>query len=187
MSPDRAAEAVLQRLKEGGPTAFDITREADRSHAVDATIRAGLDLLPAAAADRFLELGIFAADRPIDLNALMPLGCTDGMASMSSLRGFSGVNATPSPTVAAPSTVMISRSRQRGRGAGAEVAVTAVVRTDEPIWPCPNGSNAHAIGTAAPMSRVARSSGRRLGGILPTGTHELAQMFDNISVRGAGG
>jgi hypothetical protein len=70
MSPDRAAEAVLQRLKEGGPTAFDITREADRSHAVDATIRAGLDLLPAAAADRFLELGIFAADRPIDLNAL---------------------------------------------------------------------------------------------------------------------
>ncbi|GLW30013.1 hypothetical protein Areg01_29530 [Actinoplanes regularis] len=33
MSPDRAAEAVLQRLKEGVPTAFDITREADRSHA----------------------------------------------------------------------------------------------------------------------------------------------------------
>lgn len=67
-----AAEAV-RRLSEHGPAILDVTRSTARSRAVDATMRASMDLLGAGSQARYQELAIFAEDVDIPFDVISTL------------------------------------------------------------------------------------------------------------------
>ncbi|MFI7492949.1 NB-ARC domain-containing protein [Micromonospora echinaurantiaca] len=67
-----AAEAV-RRLSEHGPAILDVTRSSARSRAVDATMRASMDLLGAGSRARYQELAIFAEDVDIPFDVISTL------------------------------------------------------------------------------------------------------------------
>ncbi|MEU8164914.1 NB-ARC domain-containing protein [Micromonospora sp. NPDC049004] len=70
--PAAAAEAV-RRLSEHGPAILDVTRSSARSRAVDATVRASMDLLCEGSRDRYKELAIFAEDVDISFDVISTL------------------------------------------------------------------------------------------------------------------
>ncbi|MGW2625814.1 NB-ARC domain-containing protein [Micromonospora taraxaci] len=70
--PAAAAEAV-RRLSEHGPAILDVTRSSARSRAVDATVRASMDLLSEGSRARYKELGIFAEDVDIPFDVISTL------------------------------------------------------------------------------------------------------------------
>ncbi|WP_343446292.1 NB-ARC domain-containing protein [Micromonospora schwarzwaldensis] len=70
--PAAAAEAV-RRLSEHGPATLDVTRSAARSRAVDATVRASMDLLSDGSRKRYRELAIFAEDVDIPFHEMSTL------------------------------------------------------------------------------------------------------------------
>ncbi|GAA2837501.1 hypothetical protein GCM10010441_72320 [Kitasatospora paracochleata] len=76
MAADRAAMAVLERLRVAGPAAVDepgmnAAIASQRERALAATIEAALELLPPGGRDRCLELGVFAEDEAVPV----PLVC----------------------------------------------------------------------------------------------------------------
>ncbi|MFC8615538.1 NB-ARC domain-containing protein, partial [Micromonospora purpureochromogenes] len=83
---DRALGDMLERLTTDGPRTFDMDNPTHRSHAVGATVRAGLDLLPATAADRLAELAIFAEDTDIPIIVLELLWAATGGLTGSGVR-----------------------------------------------------------------------------------------------------
>ncbi|MGW3789527.1 NB-ARC domain-containing protein [Micromonospora chokoriensis] len=75
--PDATAEAV-RRLSEHGPAILDVTRSSARSRAVDATMRASMDLLVEGRRERYQELAIFAEDVDISFDLILTLWKTTG-------------------------------------------------------------------------------------------------------------
>ncbi|MGI5405161.1 NB-ARC domain-containing protein [Streptomyces chartreusis] len=101
--PTRAAEALLQRLRAGGPAvqdpdgALDLNDPRQRNTAVRASIQAATTLLqPDNAEARFRELGIFAEDEivPVDLVAVLwsATGNLDETAVRSLCRQMAGLS-----------------------------------------------------------------------------------------------
>ncbi|WP_256788479.1 DUF4062 domain-containing protein [Frankia sp. AvcI1] len=70
MSLPRAAERVLRRMRRRGPTGLDVTRAAQRSEAVEATLAASLGLLTGHRLERYLELAVFPEDVEIPRRVL---------------------------------------------------------------------------------------------------------------------
>ncbi|WP_162907301.1 NB-ARC domain-containing protein [Allorhizocola rhizosphaerae] len=68
--PDEAAREVIRQLKSDGPGAFDPTRAADRSQAVEVTVGASMALLHPDDQQRYIDLGIFPEDVDIPLDIL---------------------------------------------------------------------------------------------------------------------
>ncbi|MFV2085746.1 NB-ARC domain-containing protein [Micromonospora sp. LOL_021] len=68
-----AAAEAARRLSEHGPAILDVTRSSDRSRAVDATMRASMDLLGAEGRARYMELAIFAEDVDITFDVMLTL------------------------------------------------------------------------------------------------------------------
>ncbi|WP_371409342.1 NB-ARC domain-containing protein [Micromonospora zamorensis] len=73
-----ALRDIADRLAEEGPTSFDFEDPARSGRAIDATVRAGLDLLDPAISDRFTELAIFGEDVDIPLSVLTLLWAKTG-------------------------------------------------------------------------------------------------------------
>ncbi|MEV1155052.1 NB-ARC domain-containing protein [Micromonospora chokoriensis] len=65
-----AAEAVVRRLHEHGPTGFDLRRPEERREAVRTTMAASLSLLREADLERYWDLAIFAEDTDIPMTLL---------------------------------------------------------------------------------------------------------------------
>jgi WD40 repeat protein len=80
-SVDGALRRILDRLADAGPTAFDVDNRHHRGRAVAATVRAGLDLVDPATAERFTELAIFAEDTDIPFAVLELLWREAGLSS----------------------------------------------------------------------------------------------------------
>jgi dipeptidyl aminopeptidase/acylaminoacyl peptidase len=100
----RALAQIAARLAEEGPVAFDVDDGYQRNRAVAATVRAGLHLLPAATADRFIELAIMGEDSDIPAAVLELLwGATGGLTNSGvrrtceALAELSLVNYRPDP------------------------------------------------------------------------------------------
>ncbi|WP_248837200.1 NB-ARC domain-containing protein [Frankia sp. AgKG'84/4] len=70
MSAPRAVDRVLRRLERRGPTGLDVSRAAQRTEAVEATLAASLGLLTGDRLDRYLELAVFPEDVPIPRGVL---------------------------------------------------------------------------------------------------------------------
>ncbi|MGB9999619.1 NB-ARC domain-containing protein [Streptomyces pseudogriseolus] len=95
--PAAAAERILRRLHQHGPTAVDdsaSTWSLDdprlRSRAVKASVEAATTLLPPGGADRFTELGIFAEDEPIPVSAVALLWQATGQLTEAETRSLCG-------------------------------------------------------------------------------------------------
>ncbi|MEH1168877.1 NB-ARC domain-containing protein [Micromonospora sp. CPCC 205539] len=73
-----ALRDFADRLIEEGPAGFDFDDAARSGRAVEATIRAGVDLLDPAIGDRFTELAIFGEDVDIPLSVLNLLWARTG-------------------------------------------------------------------------------------------------------------
>ncbi|EIV96485.1 NB-ARC domain-containing protein [Frankia sp. QA3] len=70
MSVPRAAERVLRRMRRRGPTGLDVSRAAQRTEAVEATLAASLGLLTGHRLERYLELAVFPEDVEIPRRVL---------------------------------------------------------------------------------------------------------------------
>jgi WD40 repeat protein len=78
-SASQAAAEVLRRLRSAGPAAVDVLSDpvldlgdpTSRARAVNATIRAGTELLPPGGAERFTELGIFVEDETVPVGLVV--------------------------------------------------------------------------------------------------------------------
>ncbi|MCM3922054.1 NB-ARC domain-containing protein [Frankia sp. AiPs1] len=70
MSATRAAERVLRRMRRRGPTGLDVSRAAQRTEAVEATLAASLGLLTGHRLERYLELAVFPEDVEIPRRVL---------------------------------------------------------------------------------------------------------------------
>lgn len=64
------ARRLLDRLRQGGPTAVDISDVSRRGTLVDASVQAAIGFLPKHIRPRFLELGIFASDEVVPIKTV---------------------------------------------------------------------------------------------------------------------
>ncbi|MGW6914166.1 NB-ARC domain-containing protein [Kitasatospora sp. NPDC054939] len=104
---EQSARAAARRLREQGPAAadeagMDSALSVQRERAVEATIEAAVDLLPAGGRDRYRELGIFAEDEtvPVDLVCLLweagsGLAADQGRALVGALADLSLITLDP--------------------------------------------------------------------------------------------
>lgn len=87
---DAALATVVMQLSVDGPTSLDVAVLAQRERAVDLTVRASLELLPASGQRRFVELGIFPEGVPVSdsvTDLLWSQTGTSSSAEAESLRG----------------------------------------------------------------------------------------------------
>ncbi|MFC4055569.1 NB-ARC domain-containing protein [Actinomadura syzygii] len=77
----RVARDVAARLRAAGPAALDLDDRGSRQRAVRATVEYSLETLGEGFRDRYLELGVFAEDALVPLDAVTALwGATGGLA-----------------------------------------------------------------------------------------------------------
>ncbi|GAB3955427.1 hypothetical protein GCM10027614_64650 [Micromonospora vulcania] len=86
-----ALRDIADRLVEEGPASFDFDDVARSGRAVEATVRAGLDLLDPTISDRFIELAIFGEDVDIPLSALNLLWAQTGGLTPRGTRRVCGI------------------------------------------------------------------------------------------------